>query len=76
MALYIIYENIFTRIEIFNNKEKKKLLTYLKRKIFFYFKLNLKRINQFSKAVPILKFEKKEELLNKLETYKNESISV
>lgn len=60
MALYIKYENIYLRMDLFN--EKKKILKYAKRKIFVLCHFNLKKLNKLSKELGIIKIDNKNDV--------------
>lgn len=55
MALYIKYENIYLRMDLFN--EDKKILKYAKRKIFVLCHFNLRKLNKLSKRLGIIKID-------------------
>ena len=57
MALYMMYENVFIRIDIFN--KNKAINKYAKWKILSVCHFNLRKLNEFSKEVGIMKIENK-----------------
>jgi hypothetical protein len=67
MALYMKYKNIFVRINISNND--KTIKKFAKRKILIYCHLNLRKLNHFSRIIGIMKFDKKEDILNAIQKF-------
>ncbi len=68
MALFMKYENIFVRIDIFNKDLK--LAKFAKRKVFTVYHFNLMKLNKWSKETGILKFSSKEDTVSSIQKYK------
>lgn len=69
MALYIQYENIFTRIDIINNHSE--AVRYAKKRILASFHLNLKRLNRWSREAGILKVDNRSDVEALLRDHKS-----
>lgn len=69
MALFVQYESIFTRIEIVSTDPV--LARYTKWKIFAACRLNLRKLNKFSKNVRLLRMNSKDDVLTLIENVKN-----
>lgn len=68
MALFMQYETLFIRLS-FRLAEKKSILKYAKFQIFKFSQFNLKKLNNFTRAVPIYKFDSKEEITKTIQDY-------
>ena len=69
MALFVQYESIFTSIEIVNTDSV--LARYTKWNIFAACRLNLRKLNKFSKDVRLLRMNSREDVLALMEKFKN-----